>query len=103
VIDAAYNLLLPRRQLLCAGVSPVDANVNINPMQLVFSGKSLRGTIEGDANPREFVPRMIEWYRAGQLPVTRLVSPYPFRDINRAVGDMLEGKVVKPVLIMPDG
>jgi aryl-alcohol dehydrogenase len=102
VIEAAFQLLLPRGQLLCAGVSPADAQLRVNAMQLVFSGRTLRGTIEGDANPREFIPRMIEWYRAGQLPLERLVTTYPFRDINAAVADMEAGRVVKPVLLMSD-
>lgn len=102
VIEAAFKLLLPQGQLLCAGVSPADATININAMQLVFSGRSLRGTIEGDANPHQFIPRMIAWYRAGQLPLDKLVTCYPFRDINTAVADMAAGRVVKPVLQFSD-
>jgi len=102
VIEAAFQLLLPRGQLLCAGVSPADATIRTGATQLVFTGRSLRGTIEGDANPREFIPRMIAWYREGKLPLERLVTAYPFRKINQAVDDMATGKVVKPVLVMSD-
>lgn len=102
VIETACKLLLPRGQLVCAGVSPMDATLQLNAMQLVFSGGSLRGTIEGDANPRTFIPRMIAWYRAGKLPLEKLVTTYLFRDINKAVADMAEGRVVKPVLRMDD-
>ena len=101
VIETAFNLLLPRRQLLCAGVSPTEATINLPAMQLVFSGRTLRGTIEGDANPRQFIPRMIAWYREGKLPLEKLVATYPFDAINSAVADMAEGRVVKPVLLMP--
>lgn len=100
VIETAFRSLLPRGQLLCAGVSPVDATIHTNAMQLVFSGCSLRGTIEGDANPREFIPRMIAWYRAGKLPLEKLVTTYPLREINTAVADMVDGRAIKPVLLM---
>lgn len=100
VIETAFNLLLPRGHLLCAGVSPSDANIALNAMQLVFSGRTLRGTIEGDANPRQFIPRMIEWYRQGKLPLEKLVTTYPFHEINLAASDMTAGRVVKPVLMM---
>jgi aryl-alcohol dehydrogenase len=102
VIESAFQLLLPRGQLVCAGVSPADATIRTGAMQLVFSGRSLRGTIEGDANPRAFIPRMIAWYREGKLPLERLVTAYPFREINQAVEDMVRGKVVKPVLVMSE-
>jgi aryl-alcohol dehydrogenase len=64
----------------------------------MLSGKTLRGTIEGDADPVDFVPRMIRWYREGRLPLERLVRTYPFEAIDEAVEDMVSGRVVKPVL-----
>ena len=97
VIEAAFNLLLPRGQLLCAGVSSADASLKLHPMQLVFSGRSLRGTIEGDANPRLFIPRMISWFREGRLPLDQLVTTYPFHEINSAVADMTSGRGGQPL------
>jgi aryl-alcohol dehydrogenase len=37
-------------------------------------------------------------YRAGQLPVDRLVRRYEFAAINEAVADMLSGATIKAVL-----
>ncbi len=37
---------------------------------------------------------------AGRLPVERMVTFYPFEEINQAVTDMLSGKTIKPVLRM---
>jgi aryl-alcohol dehydrogenase len=67
---------------------------------LMLGGKSLRGIIQGDSEPAEFIPRLIEFYRTGQFPVDRLVSPYPFDSIAQAMHDSEAGTAVKPVLLM---
>lgn len=100
VIEPAFNRLLRARgQLVCAGVGKPDAMLSLNQNLLMLSGKTLRGTIEGDADPPRFVPRMLAWMRQGRLPLQRLVRTYPFDAINDAVADMEAGRVVKPVLV----
>lgn len=100
IIEPAFNQLLrPRGVLVCAGVGKPDATLSLNHNLLMLSGKTLRGTIEGDADPRSLVPRMLQWMRDGQLPLEKLVRSYPFESINEAVADMEAGRVVKPVLI----
>lgn len=61
-------------------------------------GRTLRGCIQGDAPPAEFFPRLFGHWRAGRLPVERLITYYEFAEVNRAVADSLSGKAVKPVL-----
>jgi aryl-alcohol dehydrogenase len=101
VIEMAYAALRPQGMLVLAGVGPRGARITIDPTRLMSTGRTLRGTVEGDSDPRTFVPRMIEWYRRGQLPMEKLVTTYAFEQINQAVTDMLSGHVVKPVLVMP--
>jgi len=100
VIRTAFNALDSQGVLACAGVSKPGSKLELDLGALLYSGRSIRGTIEGDAAPREFIPRMIAWYREGRLPLEKLVTAYAFTDINRAVDDMLAARVVKPVLIM---
>ncbi len=56
-------------------------------------------SLEGDSDPREMVPRMIQMRADGTLDLDPLVTTYPFSEINTAVADVLAGKVVKPVLV----
>ena len=51
-----------------------------------------------DPNPDVFLPKLIELHRLGRFPIEKLVTFYPFNEINRAIDDSLTGKVVKPVL-----
>jgi aryl-alcohol dehydrogenase len=73
-----------------------------HPGGLDFLTKTLVGVVEGDAVPAEFLPRLIAWHGAGELPVDRLVTPYRFADIARAFADAASGSVIKPVLTFED-
>lgn len=100
VIEAAFAGLRPRGRLVLAGLSPRGAKISLDPNKVMGAGRTLRGTIEGDADPRSFIPRMIAWFRRGLLPLERLVRTYPFAEINAAAADMLAGRAIKPVLMM---
>ncbi|WP_407180729.1 NAD(P)-dependent alcohol dehydrogenase [Bradyrhizobium sp. STM 3562] len=67
---------------------------------LVGRGLTVRGVVEGDANPKLFIPRMIGLFRDGRLPLDKFVKTYPLEKINEAVDDLEHGRVVKPVLTM---
>ncbi|HEX2315100.1 MAG TPA: NAD(P)-dependent alcohol dehydrogenase [Thermomonospora sp.] len=76
-----------------------------NPVELdqlaLMMGRGIRGSIEGDAIPQRFIPRLIEHYRNGELPMEKLVRTYAFGDLDQALAAARGGEVVKPVLIFP--
>jgi aryl-alcohol dehydrogenase len=61
-------------------------------------GRRTVGIIQGDAVPQGFIPRLIKLYRAGEFPFDRLVTFYPFGEINRALDDVRRGATIKAVL-----
>ena len=67
---------------------------------LLLQGQSVRGFVEGDSVPDLFIPRMIDLFQEGRFPFDRMITFYPFDEINRAVEDMENGRVIKPVLKM---
>jgi aryl-alcohol dehydrogenase len=81
---------------LCGVVAP-GTEVSLN-MDLIMNGRTVRGVIEGDAIPDLFIPKLIELYSQGRFPFDRLITFYPFNDINKAVEDMEKGLVIKPIL-----
>ncbi|WP_030249908.1 MULTISPECIES: hypothetical protein [unclassified Streptomyces] len=66
-------------------------------MDLIGGGKTIRGSIEGDANPHELVPLLLDWHAQGRFPADRVISTFAFEDIDEAVARM-RADVVKPVL-----
>ena len=84
---------------LVGGVSPgVEARFDWPETQL--KGITIRGVIEGDAIPSDFIPQLHELHRRGLLPFERLVRFYDFAEINRAMDEADSGDVVKPILRM---
>ena len=63
-------------------------------------GKTIMGVIEGDAVPKLFIPRMLEYYRQGRFPVDKIMKFYPFSEINQAFADSHNGVAIKAVLRM---
>lgn len=77
---------------LGAGVPPIDLR------EMVLQGKSVRGCLEGDAEPKTFIPELLDLYGRGLLPVHRLVTRFPHTDITAALAAQRAGTVIKPVL-----
>ena len=81
-------------------VSFVGGDVDMNlTMLFVGSCRSLEGTVEGAANPQTFIPRLVQFYKEGKFPVDKLVTYYPFGEIDRAFAESHSGKAIKPILV----
>jgi aryl-alcohol dehydrogenase len=79
------------------GVVPPGTEVALD-MDLLMNGRTVKGILGGDAIPDLFIPKLIDLYSQGRFPFDRLITFYPFDDINHAVEDMEKGRVIKPVL-----
>ncbi len=79
------------------GVVPPGTEVSLD-MDLIMNGRTVMGILGGDAIADLFIPRLIELNRQGRFPYDRMITYYPFDEINKAVEDMAAGRVMKPVL-----
>jgi aryl-alcohol dehydrogenase len=98
VLRGAVALLAPRGTLGMVGGAPKGLEFPLDVEHVLTGGRTVRGIIEGDANPDVFLPKLIDLFVKGKFPIDRLVTFYPFARINDAIADALGGKVVKPIL-----
>lgn len=98
VLREALLSLAPRG--VCGLVAAPGANpeVTVDVLHLLLGGRSLRGIVQGDSTPDEFIPRLIDLHMDGRLPFDRLITFYPFERINDAIRDSESGAAIKPVL-----
>jgi aryl-alcohol dehydrogenase len=96
VINQAIEALAPLGTLALVGLRPADFAMDIQ--SVMSGGKTVRGVIEGDAAPREFIPRLVELHLQGRLPLEKLIRRYDFEDIEIAFADAASGRTIKPVL-----
>jgi aryl-alcohol dehydrogenase len=70
-------------------------------MPVLQQGRMVRGVVQGDSVPREFIPQLIDLMLAGKFPIEKTITFYDLADINRAAEDSSAGLAIKPVLRMP--
>ncbi len=99
LLRQAVLSLNARGTLLLGGAAKPGSTVEFD-MGPIHYGRTVRGTLEGDSIPDEFIPQLIEHYRAGRFPMDKLISYYDFKDLNQAMRDTHAGKAVKAVLKM---
>jgi len=98
VINQAIGALAPLGTLALVGLRPAEFAMDIQ--SVMSGGKTVRGVIEGDAAPREFIPRLVELHLQGRLPLGKLIRRYDFEDIEIAFADAASGRTIKPVLCL---
>ena len=100
VMGQAIQVLAPRGT--CAFVTGAwDGTPLPVPIRhLVGGGRIIRGIGEGGSNPDVFIPRLVDFFMDGRLPIDRLSKKYPFEDIAQAFHDSHEGDTIKPLLMM---
>jgi aryl-alcohol dehydrogenase/geraniol dehydrogenase (NAD+) len=99
VMKTAVDVLLPNGMLGLIGIPPPDAPMPMSIMDLYMRGLGVKCVVEGDADPQVFIPKLVELYRAGKLPLDRLIKQFPFERINDAFAAAMDGSVIKPVVI----
>jgi aryl-alcohol dehydrogenase len=62
-------------------------------------GRKAISVIQGDSVAQTFIPKLIELWQQGRFPLEKLITYYHFDDINRALQDSRNGKVIKAVLV----
>jgi len=70
-------------------------------MSTMQAGRIVRGVIQGDSRPDQFIPYLVDLFVAGRFPIDRLVTFYDLVAINQAAADAVGGTTIKPVLRMP--
>lgn len=70
-----------------------------HPGGIPFLTTRIVGIIEGDAVPHQFLPELIRYFEAGELPFDRLIQTFPFERIEEAFAAMESKSAIKPVLI----
>ncbi len=102
VLADAYRATRRGGRTVTVGLPNPAEQFAIPAVSLVADGKTLIGSYMGNAIPRRDIPRYIALWRAGRLPVERLLSATrPLAEINAAFDDLAAGTAIRQVMI-PD-
>ncbi len=99
-IPQALQAARPGGTAVVAGMHAAKLDVSISAGVLIFQNKQLLGSFYGSIRPQVDLPKLIELYRAGRLPVDRLISKhYTLDQTAEAFADMQAGNVARGVIV----
>ncbi|WP_193187935.1 zinc-dependent alcohol dehydrogenase family protein [Nisaea sediminum] len=98
-LETGYSLLRTGGELVIAGLAPADSKFSFSPPQLVSDEKAIRGSYMGGCVPVRDIPRFIDLYRQGRLPIDALISrSVGFEDINEGFDRLADGSAIRQIL-----
>jgi len=97
--ETALDLTAPGGTTVTVGLPHPDARVAVSPLALVAEGRKVVGSYLGSAVPERDIPRYVELWRDGRLPVERLISSrIPFEDINHGMDELAAGRAIRQII-----
>lgn len=98
-MELAFQVTRRGGTTVTAGLPPPGATLALPLVQLVAEERTVRGSYIGTSVPARDIPRYIALYRAGRLPVDRLMSGVlALEDINEGFDRLHEGRAVRQVI-----
>lgn len=100
VLAEAYRTAARGGRIVTVGLpNPADP-FTIPAVSLVAEAKTIIGSYMGSAVPARDIPRYVALWRAGRLPVERLLSGIrPLAEINEALDALASGQAIRQILI----
>ncbi|WP_191059934.1 zinc-dependent alcohol dehydrogenase family protein [Geminicoccus harenae] len=98
-LELAFDLTRRGGVTTTAGLANPAARFPLNPVRLVAEERTLRGSYVGSCIPSRDIPRFVSLYRAGRLPVDRLLtSRGRLADINEGFDLLASGQTIRHVI-----
>jgi alcohol dehydrogenase len=102
VLAAAYKATRRGGRTVTVGLPNPSEMLSIPAVSLVGDGKTLMGSYMGSSVPARDIPRYIALWRAGRLPVEKLLtSTSPLSHINELLDELDSGRAIRQIVI-PD-
>lgn len=99
-MELAWRITRRGGSTVSAGLPHPDKRFQLPPVQLVAEERTLRGSYIGSAVPARDIPRYIDLYRRGKLPVNRLMGErLTLNDINRGFDRLASGSAMRDVVV----
>lgn len=99
-MELAYRITRRGGTTVTAGLPPPSATFSVPHVGIVAEERTIKGSYLGGCDPQRDIPRYIEWFQQGRLPIERLVSEEIALDnINAAFDALADAATIRQVLI----
>jgi alcohol dehydrogenase len=99
-LELAYRITRRGGTTVTAGLPPSTAMLPLPAVSLVAEERTLKGSYIGTCVPSRDIPRYIELYKQGRLPVDKLLTGrLRLDDINHGFDLLHQGKAIRQVVV----
>jgi len=99
-LELAYRITRRGGTTVTAGLPPSTATLPLPAVSLVAEERTLKGSYIGTCVPSRDIPRFVELYKQGRLPVDKLLTGRLTLDqINQGFDLLHEGKAIRQVVV----
>jgi alcohol dehydrogenase len=99
-MELAYRITRRGGTTVTAGLPNPDHTLALPVLNLVAEERTVKGSYVGGCVPARDIPRFIELYRRGRLPVDRLMSDrLRLDEINLGFDRLQEGKAIRQIIV----
>jgi len=97
-IMQAFGSIQLGGKCIVVGLPPISIMLNIAPYELLL-GKVLTGTTQGDVKAFVDIPRYVDLYMDGKLPIDKLITKScDLDEINEAYEALERGEVIRTII-----
>jgi alcohol dehydrogenase len=99
-LELAWKITRRGGETVTGGLPHPQKTLSFSPAQMVGEERTIKGSYLGSCVPVRDIPTYIDLYKAGKLPVDRLMSDrIKLENINEAFDKLSEGATVRQVII----
>lgn len=98
VMVKALGSIRPGGLFVVSGMAPITSQLTIAPFEFLI-GKTITGAVQGDIIPQIDIPRYVDLFMDGKLPIDKLITKtYKLDQINEAYDAMQKGEIIRSVI-----
>lgn len=98
--ETAFEATRPGGRTVTVGLPDPEARAHVSPTTITAEARTIVGSYLGSAVPSRDIPRFADWWRAGRLPVEKLITrKIRLDEINEAMDELAEGRAVRQVIV----
>lgn len=99
-LETAQKITVRGGEVIGVGLGAANAMFSVTHLPWVSEERVLRGSFMGGGVPQDDVPRYVDMFLRGRLPVDKLRSEHiHFRQLNAAFDQLHSGNVVRQILL----
>jgi alcohol dehydrogenase len=99
-LNTAIDITRRGGEIVCVGIASYSTRCDFPHTAIVGDEKVIRGSLLGSGQPQRDIPKYLELFGAGIMPVDRLISDrLGLEGLNLALDQLKVGKALRQIIL----